>query len=137
MRFINIFVQPTGRIYYSRSLGSRLMESRVSTPEHETPPELGRLLADWVVRKGSDRILDPAMGTGALLKCVISRLGDLGGQKGGSRVYGIELDPARVRSAADALPEMKGGTHLVASDFLLDRIPIDGGHAFDGIICNP
>src|SRR2546428_7119312 len=68
-RLINIFVHPTGRIYYSRGLRLESMESRVSMPEHETPTEIGQILANWVVRKGSDRILDPAMGTGALLRC--------------------------------------------------------------------
>ena len=106
------------------------MGSRLSLPEHETPSEIGQGLADWVVRRGSDRILDPAMGSGALLRAVLSRYESLGIRRGQSRIYGIEIDPRRVRVAAKALGGLtKSGPHLFVGDFLLDGFAIDGSKA--------
>ena len=114
------------------------MEFPFSLPEYETPEELGKALASWVVRKGSDRILDPAMGTGALLRSVLGRYGSLGIRRGASRIYGIEIDPDRVRIAARILRGQTGPSpHLFAGDFLLDGFAIDGANRFDGVICNP
>lgn len=114
------------------------MESHFSVPEHETPPEIGQILADWVVRRGSDRILDPAMGTGALLKCVLSRFESLGARRRLSRIFGVELDPQRVAAATDAFGgRRRTGPHFFVGDFLLDGVAVSRQAAFNGIICNP
>jgi len=114
------------------------MEFHLSLPEFQTPEELGHALASWVVRKGSDRVLDPAMGTGALLRSVLGRYDSLGIRRGASRIYGIEINPSRVRVAAKILRGQRGASpHLFAGDFLLDGFAIDGTNGFDGVICNP
>ena len=114
------------------------MEFRLSLPEFQTPEDLGHALASWVVRKGSDRVLDPAMGTGALLRSVLGRYDSLGIRRGASRIYGIEINPSRARAAAKILRGQRGARpHLFAGDFLLDGFAIDGTNGFDGVICNP
>ncbi len=110
----------------------------VSVPEHRTPVEAGRILADWVVRKGSNHILDPAMGTGALLSCVLSRFESLGVPHPLTRIYGVEINPQRVREAATALGDhRKTSLHFFVGDFLLEGVPDHEAGIFDGIVCNP
>ncbi|KZN25738.1 N-6 DNA methylase [Haladaptatus sp. R4] len=53
-------------------------EERAELGQFYTPDEIGRLLARWAVRSPSDRVLDPASGSGSLLVEAYKRLDALG-----------------------------------------------------------
>ena len=111
----------------------------LSTPEHETPSEIGRFLALWAIRRRTDKVLDPAMGSGALLRCAFDRLRQLGVRSPGPQLFGVEIDTDR-RDAATRRFEAAGRFRptLILNDFLglakRDN-PFPGN--FEAIICNP
>lgn len=111
----------------------------LSTPEHETPSEIGQFLALWAIRRTTDKVLDPATGSGALLQCAFDRLRELGVRSPGPQLFGVEIDADR-RDAATRRFEAAGrfGPTLILNDFLDLATPVNlfPGN-FEAIICNP
>lgn len=80
-----------------------------------TPALIAEVLVRWAVRRPTDRVLDPACGTGiiltkayARLRCLKEGCADQSSERacGGdnfSQVYGIDVDPAAIRLAAASL----------------------------------
>lgn len=62
-----------------------------------TPREIAYFLAEWAIRKPSDRVLDPGAGTGIFVEAALERLAALGKQPADalSQIYAVELDKRR------------------------------------------
>jgi len=60
-----------------------------------TPLPMAELITQWAIRSSSDRVLDPALGSGVFLLTAIQRLGQLGVASGTSfrQIAGVELSP--------------------------------------------
>jgi hypothetical protein len=108
------------------------IDNRRRLGQHFTDPRVADLIAAFCVRSGSDRVLDPACGDGAILLRARERRRFLGGD--GSGLAGVEVDPLPATMARARLP----GAAIVTADFLdMDpgRIAPEGG--FDTVIGNP
>lgn len=90
-----------------------------------TPPDCAAQMADWVAGAVPGPVLDPAAGTGALLRAIAAR------DPGRARL-GIELDPAALATAAADLEARGIACALRHADFL-DTPPAPVA----GVIANP
>lgn len=126
-----------------------------------TPPFVASRMAAAALRapEAPPLTLDPAVGAGALLIEVFSRLSEqFGSERALESIYGVDRDPALVELAALALSFLAGAwederpslldTQLIAGDSLL--APLDGpeswgswfpdvleGGGFDAVVMNP
>jgi tRNA (guanine10-N2)-dimethyltransferase len=92
------------------------------------PPKLARAAANLAHVRPSDRVLDPFLGTGALL----AEAGLLGG-----RLYGVDRDPAMVRGALQNLAYLGvAAEELVAGD-ARDVDFTDEARTFSAIVTDP
>lgn len=103
--------------------------------QYETPKHVARELAKRVPRR-IEAILDPAVGTGALLRPLLRRL-----KAQQSRVVCIDVDSAAIEAIhADFKPVLGKGARIVKEDFLSwsRRDPSDVRQdRFDCVIMNP
>jgi len=86
-------------------------ETRRARGQHFTRDNPADLMAALCIRMPGATVLDPACGTGALLRRAAARLRFLGG---GGRIAGVELDPRIASAARGAVP----GAEIVTGDFL-------------------
>jgi SAM-dependent methyltransferase len=92
------------------------------------PPKLARAASNLAHVKPSDRVLDPFLGTGALL----AEAGLLGG-----RLYGVDRDPTMVRGALQNLAYLGvAAEELVAGD-ARDADFTDPARTFSAIVTDP
>ncbi|WP_422056486.1 HsdM family class I SAM-dependent methyltransferase [Sphingomonas sp.] len=97
-----------------------------------TPDAIADVLAAWVVQTGRERLLEPSIGNGALLRASLAA-----GQKNLTgakhlRFVGCDLDNDAISGVRDWLPDEHT---LLLGDFL-DFDPSNLG-SFDGVISNP
>jgi adenine-specific DNA-methyltransferase len=76
-----------------------------------TADPVARFLVAWAIRQPSDAVLDPSCGDGVFLSAAAERIVALGGRR--PQVWGVDVDPAAVRSARLRCPL----TRLVCRDF--------------------
>ena len=100
-----------------------------------TPPPLVSALVDWAVREADDRILEPAAGEAAFLLSVVERLKQLGASTNGSRVVGVEIDPATAEETRNLISGQGSEITVLEQDFF-DLSPEKSG-PFDVVIGNP
>lgn len=92
------------------------------------PPRLARAAANLAAVRPGDRVLDPFVGTGALL-AESALLG--------ARVYGIDADPTMVRGALRNLEHLGvRAEELVAGDARDAELP-GGERTFDALVTDP
>lgn len=97
-----------------------------------TPETMADLLAEWVVQTGNERILEPSIGDGALVKAVLACSARRTTGIGKLRIVGCDIDPKAVSDVRDWLPDYH---RMIRHDFLeTDHTLID---AVDGVISNP
>ncbi len=100
-----------------------------------TPPDVARFIAGWAIRTPGDRVLEPSCGDAAVLRAAADRLAELGGDRHGARLHGVEMhgpsaEEARLRLASSA----DGG----AADIrIADFFTLDPDPRFDAVIGNP
>ena len=95
-----------------------------------TPPTVTRFLARWGIRSGSDAMLEPSCGDGAILDAVAERLTTLGGRE---PVRAHELHTASAEDARSVLAERNYPGQVVVGDFLATRVE----QTFDAVLGNP
>lgn len=98
-----------------------------------TPQSVAQWLADWAIRTGRDRVLEPSSGDGVFLSAAISTLRGFGGPVGARQVTGIELEP---REAESALQRVAGLGDVLAADFF-GWLAGQELAAFDVVLGNP
>jgi type I restriction-modification system DNA methylase subunit len=104
--------------------------AQVTDPSHRkqfgqffTPRTVASLMADWVTGKPTIRALDPAMGTGVLVRALLDR-----GVT--SKITGYELD-SHIASHSGLLAHPN--VRVIQSDFLRSKTE----RQFDAIVMNP
>ena len=97
-----------------------------------TPSVVAEVLAEWVVRSGTERLLEPSVGDGALVKAAVARARSVGHGDCGLRILACDVDQNALRGIAGGLPL---GSAVHATDFL----QLDPGTTgeFDGVLANP
>ena len=110
-------------------------QSRRSHPKElgafYTPTTIAERLADWVVRSGAERLLEPSVGAGALVKAATDRA-VARGMDALPRLLVCDIDLAAIEVISLKLPV---GSEARAIDFL-QLEPTSTG-LFDGVIANP
>lgn len=98
-----------------------------------TPESLADRLAEWAVISGSERILEPSAGDGALLKACLRRAQQRVGN-GKEPVYAlaVDIDPVACSSLRSAFGNKH---HIVEGDFL--ALAPGDFEKFDSVIANP
>lgn len=97
-----------------------------------TPPELCTYVADWAVRKGSDRVFEPSCGDAEFLLAAGERLGALGSAAPaveGVELHGTSATHARRRLRAAGLPS----SGVEVGDFF----DLEAQPTYDAVIGNP
>jgi adenine-specific DNA-methyltransferase len=94
-----------------------------------TPPDLADFLADWVVTGPNQRVLEPSIGQGALVRAVLHRLS----AESAGTVVGCEIDARTIKKTKQAFPGLSDAFRNV--DFLRQS-PIELG-VFDAVVANP
>lgn len=97
-----------------------------------TPATVAGLLADWVVRSGAERLLEPSVGEGALMEAAIARARTIGGGASHLRFLACDVNPAVIEAI---LPKLPIGSEARAIDFMQLELASTG--KFQGIIANP
>jgi len=97
-----------------------------------TPTLIAELLVRWAIRRPTDRVLDPACGTGIILAKAYARLRSLKKSSAGqssekasggrifNQLYGFDIDPAATRLAAASLAMQDPGSHPDAARFIVE-----------------
>lgn len=99
-----------------------------------TPPELVDFLAEWALRDGWDRVLEPSCGEAAFLLSAAARLQELsGGTPHASQMRGVDIHPESVEHAGKLLSERGFAAELEAGNFF-DLKP---EQSFEAVIGNP
>ncbi|MGJ5083585.1 HsdM family class I SAM-dependent methyltransferase [Bradyrhizobium sp. HKCCYLS3013] len=94
-----------------------------------TPSDLADLLADWAVTQPNQRILEPSIGEGALVRALAVRLDT----RASDTIFGCEIDLSTFDKAAQSFPDLAKNFRNV--DFL-SQSPDDLG-LFDAVVANP
>lgn len=101
-----------------------------------TPTDLARSLVAWAIQQPGGRVLDPAVGEGALLGAAAARIKALGGNTSARTLLGIDIDGSALVRARSSLRSQNAPAILRNADFLsLD--PHDVGGRFNTVITNP
>ncbi len=75
--------------------------TRKATGTFYTPGDVARHLADRVIEKGSERIIDPACGAGVFLRAAFTRLCEwLPSRVAVEQLFGMDVEPAAVDASA-------------------------------------
>lgn len=97
-----------------------------------TPETMADVLAEWVVQTGEERLLEPSIGDGALVKAVLACSARKASGTAGLRLIGCDIDQRAVTDVSAWLPD---GHHMIRQNFL------EAGRALigkvDGVISNP
>ncbi|MDF2384865.1 SAM-dependent DNA methyltransferase [Nostoc ellipsosporum NOK] len=98
-----------------------------------TPPTVADMMADWIIRTGQERLLEPSIGGAALIDaCVSAAVRKTSRGARGLRFLGCDVDPAAIAALSERRQDR---LELRAVDFLqLD--PTSTGK-FTGVIANP
>ncbi|MFX1255909.1 MAG: class I SAM-dependent DNA methyltransferase [Promethearchaeota archaeon] len=107
-----------------------------------TAPEIAQLLAEWCIQSPSERVMDPAFGTGRILHAIYNRLSDLSGHTQASeehhinvlsQIYGCERNKITAQIARFSLGCQENCDNLVGQDFFEYCSPIQ----LDTVLMNP
>jgi tRNA1(Val) A37 N6-methylase TrmN6 len=107
--------------------------------QFRTPPTIASLMAEWLIQDGTETVLDPGMGAGALAAAAYKRKQQLSDQPPLSDIHGVDLNELALVMAATSLSLLNHGEphNLRIGDFL-DTEPSDiEDGAVDAIISNP
>lgn len=97
-----------------------------------TPETMADILAEWVVQTGDERLLEPSIGDGALLKAALACAARRASEPAGLRFVGCDIDHKKVADVQGWLP---------ADHILIGQNFLDTDHGLigevDGVISNP
>lgn len=108
-------------------------EARKARGAFFTPPAITEFIAEWAIRAGSDRVLEPSCGDAEFLIAASERLRDIGaGLFLDSQVQGVELHGPSAEEARRRLEAVGVAAGIRVSDFF-DVEP----DPFDVVVGNP
>ncbi len=97
-----------------------------------TPPELCDYIAQWAIRSGLDRVLEPSCGEAAFLIAAAHRLDAMRAPKGGQLV-GAELHDESAAQARTLVDATGRSAEIRVGDFF----DVPSARTFDAVIGNP
>lgn len=97
-----------------------------------TPETMADLLAEWVVQTGDERLLEPSIGDGALVKAVLACSARKASGTARLSLVGCDIDQKAITDVRDWLPD---GHRMIRQNFLEADHALIG--AVDGVISNP
>ena len=97
-----------------------------------TPRTIAEVLAEWVVRSGNERLLEPSVGDGALIEAALAHARSLRGEESHLRFLACDLD---VNAITAVSPKLPAGSETRAIDFL--QLDVASTGRFQGIVANP
>ena len=103
-----------------------------------TPSGAARILCEWAIRSGSDRVLEPSFGACGFLEAAVDRLKEVGASMPLDQLYGCDIDEAAFTKYLD--PKLGRGVEsgrYLLRDFLSVRPDDFNGGAFDAVVGNP
>ena len=103
-------------------------EERKLRGGYYTPPTVAHFLADWAIRDGSTRVLEPSAGDGEVVVAAEARLQD------GGEIVAVELVPDE---AAHVSARSNGNATVVSGDFFEWATERWDGRGFDAVVVNP
>lgn len=126
-----------------------LQDSRRKLGQFRTPEHVAEVLANWAITHGTDTVLDPGMGAGALTAKAYEHKQNLPGEVSVYEMYGVDVNRLAVVMSATALKLIngEGSPNLYSQDFIdidypgatehisTTSTPIP--HQFDAIVSNP
>jgi adenine-specific DNA methylase len=94
--------------------------SRKELGQFRTPEHVAEAMAEWAIHNGTDSVLDPGMGAGALTSAMYKAKQRADGEQSVDEMYGVDLNQLSVVMATTALKLVNGeGTpHFETADFL-------------------
>ena len=97
-----------------------------------TPETIAGMLAEWVVQTGSERLLEPSVGDGALVAAAIARRQQLRGARGELRFLACDIDPSAIEAMEIRLPD-------TCETRVIDFLQLDPASTglFSAVITNP
>ncbi len=99
-----------------------------------TPEGITSFVAQWGIRAGSDRVLEPSAGDAAFLVAAVARISKLRTGRGAEpEVDGVEIHAHSAKMARQRVREAGGKAHVRQSDFF-DVAPEP---VYDAVIGNP
>ncbi|HWR65149.1 MAG TPA: N-6 DNA methylase [Bellilinea sp.] len=105
-------------------------EQRTRLGQVFTPYAIAKCMAQWVsARRSPASVLDPALGLGVFLRCLLEDE-----KNAGSKMTGFEVDP-ETAAAAKHLFESSGYAHIKVENS--NYLEADWESKFDAILCNP
>lgn len=105
-------------------------ESRKARGAFFTPPAVTAYLAEWAIRDGAERVLEPSAGDGAFIGAAAERLRRLGSEQ---PIIAHELHEASAVDARALLRELRHPGEVRVGDFLATSAAPE----FDAVIGNP
>ena len=103
-----------------------------------TPSGAARILCEWAIRSGSDRVLEPSFGACGFLEAAADRLREAGAASPLDQLYGCDIDEEAFTKYLD--PKLGRGVEAgryLHRDFLSVRPDDFDGEGFDAIVGNP
>jgi tRNA1(Val) A37 N6-methylase TrmN6 len=94
--------------------------SRKELGQFRTPEHVAATMAEWAIRDGTDSVLDPGMGAGALTSALYRAKQRADGEQSVDEMHGIDLSQLSVVMSTTALKIVNGGgtPNFHAEDFL-------------------
>jgi tRNA1(Val) A37 N6-methylase TrmN6 len=94
--------------------------SRKKLGQFRTPEHVAETMAKWAIRDGSNSVLDPGMGAGALTSAMYKIKQRADGKQSVDEMYGVDLSQLSVVMATTALKLVNGGgtPNFQTADFL-------------------
>jgi adenine-specific DNA-methyltransferase len=97
-----------------------------------TPQTMADLLAEWVVQTGDERLLEPSIGDGALVKAALACSARKASGIAGLSIIGCDIDHGAIADVRAWLPD---GHRIIRQNFLQADHALIG--EIDGVISNP
>ena len=119
-------------------VGGTTPEDRKRMGIYYTPSGAARILCEWAIRSGSDRVLEPSFGACGFLEAAADRLREAGADSPLDQLYGCDIDEAAFTKYLD--PKLGRGVEsgrYLHRDFLSVRPDDFDGGAFDAVVGNP
>jgi len=113
-------------------------ESRRKLGQFRTPPTIANLMASWIIDNGTETVLDPGMGAGALSAASYRQKQQKSDEVALTDIYGADLNELALVMGATSLTLLNhGGPHNLQIGDFLELDPGDVNGQVDAVISNP
>lgn len=102
-----------------------------------TPESLSKVLTDWAIRTGGDRVLEPSFGKCGFLAAAKRRLEELGCSTPKKQIFGCDVDAAAFQFLANVLGAPIDTDRFRQHDFLDLKSGETWSHLFEATVGNP